>query len=92
MLFILPSLTVAKDVFNNNQVIAASDAFSNVTGNVFLGRPWGGEWFFQLSIATLTDKYAYKTTQSKSHHINRSLSLTIMLRVVFLNTYIGSQV
>lgn len=56
MLFILPSLTVAKDVFNNNQVIAASDAFSNVTGNVFLGRPWGGEWFFQLSIATLTDK------------------------------------
>lgn len=43
MLFILASLTVAKDVFNNNQVIAASDAFSNVTGNVFLGRPWGGE-------------------------------------------------
>ncbi|KAF8215189.1 carbohydrate esterase family 8 protein [Mycena galopus ATCC 62051] len=28
-------------VFNGNQVIAASDAFPNVTGNVFLGRPWG---------------------------------------------------
>ncbi|KAH8120359.1 pectin lyase fold/virulence factor [Phellopilus nigrolimitatus] len=28
-------------IFNQNQVIAASDAFSNVTGNVYLGRPWG---------------------------------------------------
>ncbi|KAJ7506802.1 pectin lyase fold/virulence factor [Mycena galericulata] len=28
-------------VFNENTVIAASDAFSNVTGKVFLGRPWG---------------------------------------------------
>ncbi|EJD03925.1 uncharacterized protein FOMMEDRAFT_187176 [Fomitiporia mediterranea MF3/22] len=28
-------------VFDKNTVIAASDAFSNVTGNVFLGRPWG---------------------------------------------------
>ncbi|KAJ7228125.1 carbohydrate esterase family 8 protein [Mycena haematopus] len=28
-------------VFNENQVIAAADAFLNVTGNVFLGRPWG---------------------------------------------------
>ncbi|KAJ7133454.1 carbohydrate esterase family 8 protein [Mycena epipterygia] len=28
-------------VFNENQIIAAPDAFANVTGNVFLGRPWG---------------------------------------------------
>ncbi|KAK7048852.1 pectinesterase [Favolaschia claudopus] len=28
-------------VFNNNKIIAANDAFPNVTGNVFLGRPWG---------------------------------------------------
>ncbi|KAJ6608673.1 pectin lyase fold/virulence factor [Mycena sp. CBHHK59/15] len=28
-------------VFNQNKVIAARDAFVNVTGNVFLGRPWG---------------------------------------------------
>ncbi|KAJ7506803.1 pectin lyase fold/virulence factor [Mycena galericulata] len=28
-------------VFNKNKIIAASDAFPNVTGNVFLGRPWG---------------------------------------------------
>ncbi|KAI5124666.1 hypothetical protein M0805_004274 [Coniferiporia weirii] len=27
-------------VFNRNEIVAASDAFSNVTGNVFLGRPW----------------------------------------------------
>ncbi|KAJ7738353.1 pectin lyase fold/virulence factor [Mycena metata] len=30
-------------VFNENTVIAAPDAFANVTGNVFLGRPWG-DW------------------------------------------------
>lgn len=30
------------DVFNKNTIIAASDAFPNVTGKVFLGRPWGG--------------------------------------------------
>ncbi|KAJ6453086.1 pectin lyase fold/virulence factor [Mycena sanguinolenta] len=34
-------------VFNENQVIAAPDAFSNVTGNVFLGRPWGGSVIFK---------------------------------------------
>ncbi|KAJ7490673.1 pectin lyase fold/virulence factor [Mycena latifolia] len=28
-------------VFNQNKIIAAKDAFANVTGNVFLGRPWG---------------------------------------------------
>jgi len=28
-------------VFNQNKVVAAQDAFANVTGNVFLGRPWG---------------------------------------------------
>ncbi|KAJ7160246.1 pectin lyase fold/virulence factor [Mycena filopes] len=28
-------------VFNENKIIAARDAFENVTGNVFLGRPWG---------------------------------------------------
>jgi len=28
-------------VFNENKVIAAKDAFENVTNNVFLGRPWG---------------------------------------------------
>ncbi|KAJ6485231.1 pectin lyase fold/virulence factor [Mycena vulgaris] len=28
-------------VFNDNKIIAARDAFENVTGNVFLGRPWG---------------------------------------------------
>ncbi|KAF7364706.1 Pectinesterase [Mycena venus] len=28
-------------VFNQNTIIAATDAFPNVTGNVFLGRPWG---------------------------------------------------
>ncbi|KAJ7704994.1 pectin lyase fold/virulence factor [Mycena rosella] len=28
-------------VFNQNKIVAAKDAFSNVTGNVFLGRPWG---------------------------------------------------
>ncbi|EJD03927.1 carbohydrate esterase family 8 protein [Fomitiporia mediterranea MF3/22] len=27
-------------VFNKNNVVAASDAFSNVTGKTFLGRPW----------------------------------------------------
>ncbi|PAV22412.1 carbohydrate esterase family 8 [Pyrrhoderma noxium] len=27
-------------VFNKSKVIAASDAFSNVTGKVYLGRPW----------------------------------------------------
>ncbi|KAJ7214065.1 pectin lyase fold/virulence factor, partial [Mycena pura] len=30
-------------IFNENRVIAASDAFPNVTNNVFLGRPWG-DW------------------------------------------------
>ncbi|KAJ7364801.1 pectin lyase fold/virulence factor [Mycena albidolilacea] len=33
-------------VFNENKIIAATDAFPNVTGNVFLGRPWGGLIFF----------------------------------------------
>jgi len=28
-------------IFNQNKIIAANDAFANVTGNVFLGRPWG---------------------------------------------------
>ncbi|THH06918.1 hypothetical protein EW145_g3744 [Phellinidium pouzarii] len=28
-------------IFEQNNVIAALDAFSNVTGNVYLGRPWG---------------------------------------------------
>ncbi|KAL5518910.1 hypothetical protein ACEPAH_593 [Sanghuangporus vaninii] len=28
-------------VFNRNTIITASDAFENVTGNIFLGRPWG---------------------------------------------------
>ncbi|KAJ7643542.1 pectin lyase fold/virulence factor [Roridomyces roridus] len=28
-------------VFDHNKIVAASDAFPNVTGNVFLGRPWG---------------------------------------------------
>ena len=41
-------LTVVADVFNNNQVLAASDAYSNVTGNVYLGRPWGGECFIVI--------------------------------------------
>ncbi|KAJ7769100.1 pectin lyase fold/virulence factor [Mycena maculata] len=30
-------------VFNENKIIAAPDAFPNVTNNVFLGRPWG-DW------------------------------------------------
>ncbi|KAJ6585567.1 carbohydrate esterase family 8 protein [Mycena capillaripes] len=34
-------------VFNQNKIIAASDAFPNVTGNVFLGRPWGGSVVFK---------------------------------------------
>ena len=57
-------LTVLVDVFNNNQVLAASDAYSNVTGNVYLGRPWGGECFiviiYDISILTYP-----QTTQSK---------------------------
>ncbi|KAI5124664.1 hypothetical protein M0805_004272 [Coniferiporia weirii] len=28
-------------IFEQNNIIAASDAFTNVTGNVYLGRPWG---------------------------------------------------
>ncbi|KAJ7820261.1 pectin lyase fold/virulence factor [Mycena olivaceomarginata] len=34
-------LNATADVFNENKIIAATDAFPNVTGNVFLGRPWG---------------------------------------------------
>ncbi|KAJ7069251.1 pectin lyase fold/virulence factor [Mycena amicta] len=30
-------------IFNENKIIAAPDAFPNVTNNVFLGRPWG-DW------------------------------------------------
>ena len=38
------------DVFDSNTIIAASDAFSNVTDNVFLGRPWGGESSVRICI------------------------------------------
>lgn len=34
------NLALFSDVFNNNDIVAASDAFSNVTGETFLGRPW----------------------------------------------------
>lgn len=30
------------DVFNQNSIIAAEGAFSNVTAKTYLGRPWGG--------------------------------------------------
>ncbi|TDL20821.1 pectin lyase-like protein [Rickenella mellea] len=36
-------------LFNNNKIIKASDAFSNVTGDVWLGRPWGSESNFVVA-------------------------------------------
>ncbi|KAJ6614798.1 pectin lyase fold/virulence factor [Mycena sp. CBHHK59/15] len=41
-------------LFNQNTVIAARDAFANETGNVFLGRPWGGG-LFQLSARSIVE-------------------------------------
>lgn len=35
--------TLLLDVFDQNTLIAAPDAFSNVTSKTFLGRPWEGQ-------------------------------------------------
>ncbi|GJE96175.1 carbohydrate esterase family 8 protein [Phanerochaete sordida] len=37
-------------LFESNNVVAAADASSNITGETFLGRPWGGAFHFLLDI------------------------------------------
>ena len=38
-------MSYLSDVFNGNEIIAAADAFSNVTSKTYLGRPWSGTFF-----------------------------------------------
>ena len=89
--FIQGLILTSADVFSKNNIIAASDAFSNVTDETYLGRPWAGMIVFparHYHMLILCLQIMHGTCLSLFSESSRLTSY----RVVFLNSEITLEV